>query len=476
MGSQNENIDQFFRNALNNLEVNAPDEVWERVQNHLYQKKKQKRIQLFISIAATFAVILAAYIGYLIGKQTAPSTIQNNKSFISNNIHTNQMHKIIADTVIKFKNDSSFQKNPTIPESYTSSNSTNRTKLATTNLNNQEASQNEYKNKDDSFVKNISDMPEPYDFRVESAKVKQHTIYSERFAENEDTQTMDNNNLIFADSPNLAVQPYSIIVDTSFEESPYVENKGYIENWFITAAIAPMYAYRSIQSEFSSTINQYEKPYFSYAGGLSIYIQKKHFSFGAGLYYTQMGVVIQNLYSLSATSINQPVGNYIYSRNDENLLLNSLGTISNTSSQLYYSDVLKTTNLWNTGSEKAYTNQQNKIELTQQLGFLEVPLNLNYYFLQKKVNIAINIGLSMNYLINNQILQANNKVGYTKNLRQINWSGSIGLQLELPLVNKFYMYMEPRYRYFINSINRDNNLVESHPYSFGLYTGILYRF
>jgi hypothetical protein len=66
-------------------------------------------------------------------------------------------------------------------------------------------------------------------------------------------------------------------------------------------------------------------------------------------------------------------------------------------------------------------------------------------------------------------------IGKTEGLSQINFSSSIGLGFEYSISEKISLNLEPTFRYYLTPIG---GLVGSsvHPYSFGVFSGLSYKF
>ena len=67
------------------------------------------------------------------------------------------------------------------------------------------------------------------------------------------------------------------------------------------------------------------------------------------------------------------------------------------------------------------------------------------------------------------------EIGYLSNVNTVNYSGNAGLGMIYHMGEKLSLIMEPRFRYFINSVN-DSSLPSTRPYSLGFYTGLSYTF
>jgi hypothetical protein len=66
-------------------------------------------------------------------------------------------------------------------------------------------------------------------------------------------------------------------------------------------------------------------------------------------------------------------------------------------------------------------------------------------------------------------------IGKTEGLSPVNFSSSLGLGFEYSLSKKFSLDLEPTFRYYLTPLG---GLAGSsiHPYSFGIFSGVLYKF
>jgi hypothetical protein len=87
--------------------------------------------------------------------------------------------------------------------------------------------------------------------------------------------------------------------------------------------------------------------------------------------------------------------------------------------------------------------------------------------------------LSTNFLVANSLsaITADDKieVGEVRSVRSMNYSGNAGIGFLYELFTNFSLSVEPRFRYYLNSINTED-LPATRPYAFGVFTGVNYAF
>ncbi|HPM18639.1 MAG TPA: hypothetical protein PK288_06660 [Bacteroidales bacterium] len=108
-----------------------------------------------------------------------------------------------------------------------------------------------------------------------------------------------------------------------------------------------------------------------------------------------------------------------------------------------------------------------------------MPLILRYKLIDKDLDFNLIGGFSYNMLINNSVYTYVNgskyQVGETEGLNPLMVSSSLGMGLEYNLSRKISLNLEPTFRYYLNPFSQ-TQAVKTHPYSFGLFSGLSYRF
>ena len=115
--------------------------------------------------------------------------------------------------------------------------------------------------------------------------------------------------------------------------------------------------------------------------------------------------------------------------------------------------------------------------LNQKLGFIEVPVELEYNLINKRFELNIIGGASTLFLDENKIsvnTGINSAVGRAKNLNQVSFSTNIGLGLDYNLSEKFKLNMEPMLKYQFNTFNSQSS--GNQPYYLGIYSGFSFKF
>ena len=116
--------------------------------------------------------------------------------------------------------------------------------------------------------------------------------------------------------------------------------------------------------------------------------------------------------------------------------------------------------------------------MSQQFGYIEVPLELNYNILDTKFGINFIGGVSSLFLIDNSILLSSQDIttelGEANNINSVNFSTNIGVGLNYKFSPKVKINVEPMFKYQLNTFS--NTQGTFNPYSIGVYSGLIFKF
>lgn len=117
--------------------------------------------------------------------------------------------------------------------------------------------------------------------------------------------------------------------------------------------------------------------------------------------------------------------------------------------------------------------------LNQRMGFIEVPVEIEYAIIDKKFGLNIIGGGSTLFLDENSIsLNSSNFstiLGEANNLNSVSFTTNIGLGLDYNLSPQFQLNLEPIFKYQVNTFNSISTR-SLNPYYFGIYTGFSFKF
>lgn len=129
-------------------------------------------------------------------------------------------------------------------------------------------------------------------------------------------------------------------------------------------------------------------------------------------------------------------------------------------------------------SESSIQEKQIEGNLNQRMSYIEVPVELKYAVLDKKLGINVIGGVSTLLLTENSILldapELFAELGEATNINSVSFSTNIGLGIDYKLSEQLELNVEPMLKYQLNTFS--GNTGNFKPYSVGVYTGVSFRF
>jgi hypothetical protein len=154
-----------------------------------------------------------------------------------------------------------------------------------------------------------------------------------------------------------------------------------------------------------------------------------------------------------------------YSENSKNLVVHS--TVSGT--QLPQEQ---------TATDVSAPSAAREGEMLQEFGYLEIPVEMEYNLLDRKLGINLIGGVSSLFLVENSVsLQSGEEVteiGEATNMNSLNFSTNLGLGFYYRLNTRFEINLQPMFKYQLNTFTETSG--NFRPYSIGVYSGLNFRF
>ena len=123
-------------------------------------------------------------------------------------------------------------------------------------------------------------------------------------------------------------------------------------------------------------------------------------------------------------------------------------------------------------------NAKSKGAIDQQFGFIEVPLEIEYAVINKKIGINVIGGFSTFFVDKNDIYSVidgnSTRIGEANNINNMSYSANFGLGINYNFSSKLKLNLEPMFKYQINTFT--NSSGDFQPYFIGLYTGFSFKF
>ena len=117
-------------------------------------------------------------------------------------------------------------------------------------------------------------------------------------------------------------------------------------------------------------------------------------------------------------------------------------------------------------------------DLSQRMTYIEVPVELKYAVLDKKLGINVIGGVSTLLLTENSIIldspEILTELGEATNVNDVSFSTNIGIGIDYKFSDQLEFNLEPMLKYQLNTFS--GNTGNFNPYSVGVYTGVSFRF
>ena len=120
----------------------------------------------------------------------------------------------------------------------------------------------------------------------------------------------------------------------------------------------------------------------------------------------------------------------------------------------------------------------NSGSLNQVFGYVEIPVEVKYNVVNGKLGVNVVGGFSTLLLNRDEVfIETNNfsqSLGSSNNLRSVNFSGNIGLDVDYSIHKNLFINISPMFKVQTNTFSRNSGSIQ--PYYLGVYTGLNYKF
>ncbi|WP_339653768.1 hypothetical protein [Flavobacterium frigidarium] len=457
---ENKNIDRLFQEKLKDFEAIPDAQTWNAISQGLHSKEKNRFI---IPMWFRYAGIAAVFIlGFLLFKNQESVTIKTSNAVVIEN-----------DTVISkpIKNSSSAVENQ---------------EAVVFQENNQDslAEVGTRKNKQLIAVKKSKTANAKYRFsnplklatttefsnEKDKSKVVVNSLADEKTAQeavgNLDKSEKNRDEAIASTKP-TALENEESVIPNALEEllKANTENSKkavvHTKKWEISPNVAPIYLNANsggspIDNELSSNTKTADNT-ISYGLGVKYALNDK-IKIRTGINKVILGYNTNDVYFTAGLATNAMSN--IRQKTSEPIELQSATTFNNLSPSI---TAVQKTNLGN---------------LNQVMGYYEVPFEISYAVVDRKVGINVIGGFSTLFLNENEISlvtpQANTVLGEASNLNKVHLSTNIGLGFKYQFMKSFQLNFEPMLKYQLKTFSKDSNNFQ--PVFIGLYSGVSYQF
>ncbi len=427
---EDKKIDDLFKNQLKNLEVSPNKKVWNSIETKL-KKKKRRVFPFWIFSGAAAAILVLGLFLYPFSKNENQHSIPN----IDEVITTNPINKPLINTTI----DTLILQNNKVEDVL----KTNQNAFVKTEIKEEKSSINNNK-KEFVALKNPAKITflKPYNIDANLTSNQQITIiHIEKITVKNASEKMDLNAF-------LATK------ETLKKESEI------IKNW----SVAPTFGVLKSNS-FSDTSPIAEDLANTTTG-------ENSFSYGL-----QVGFKLNKRWTIQSGIHLQEMK---YSNNQITVYPSEIATMQsvafNDNNAISFNSTA--TESLSFRSNLFTTLAKSKGNLSQNFGYIEIPLEMKYNFSNNnKIEAQLVTGFSSLFLEKNEVILNTfntTSTGELTNLNTINFSGNLGFDFNYFLNNNWSLNLNPMFKIPLNTFKKEANNFT--PFNLGIYSGIKYQF
>lgn len=508
--SDKKHIDRLFQERFKDFEATPSDAVWKHIEAELNKKKKKRRVipiwWRYAGVAALLLLLLTVGNLFFNNSEDTPThqvvdTEDVNPSEINSNNNSaenpNKNIKVIDETEVVAKsnteetrtlNKDSDTKTDDAIKNMVPSNETSVAESTSSKQKNNGAQKNYQSSKNifsnpDAILKtnnNSAVASNSKEKNNETPQNKKELPQLDLNKANEIINNSSNNNNAIAEADGNKISTDSIptktIANNTKENTRTIEdalNENIIEEekeeklnrWSIAPNAAPVYFSSlgngsSIDPQFNNNSKSGELN-MSYGIKASYAVNKK-LSVRTGVNRVNLGYNTNNVVVFQSLSAKSSALQNVKTANNH--------TADDVS-------IISSANLSSSVSPEAFSKNSNT-SINQNMGYIEVPLEIQYALTNKKLGVNLIGGFSSFFLNKNEIFSesADSKVllGEANNINKVSYSANFGLGLNYKFSKKIDLNLEPMFKYQINTFN--NTSGDFKPYFIGVYTGFAIKF
>lgn len=464
------NIEHSIRAKLENFQATPPPHIWDNVQLQIAAGRRRNRMVYMGWVSAAAVVVLAFLAGWYFNKNLKEDKSKIVKSEII------QTEKNEAKTAIRYEEttnenqlsaDSNAENSDQI--NYTATNQL-------TGVSSVGSKMTFNKTRESGFIATSRESFNLTMIPALNVQLAQNQIFQ--------TELVLHSNVVSA--KNLSELEALLVAENikNVKEASTSDNK-----WKMGMYVAP--GYSSYSSNYSESYAQNMNYTGSdgnanVGGGFSVqYKTSKRWIVESGIYYAQNGQQSENStpvfarnqnadYMLAPTELSY-FSNEVRVENNK-MAMNSAAGVIQFSATPKGAELTGDFEAKNTGVANLMVPNGG---FSQVFEFMEIPLYVRYRVIDRKIGVELLTGLNTGIVVGNNAYIENQygvqNIGETMDISTVNIAGTLGMGVNYALGKHFSVAVEPRFSYYLNSIN-SNPSVEFRPYRTGFYTGVTYEF
>ena len=485
------NLDNLFKEKFRDFSETPDEKVWENISSSLDRRKKKRVIPIWWQLggaAAAVALLLLLANPFVSDEDSTTPTVVDIEQKV-NDIEPENTDK----NILKGDSKTQIVTNDNEVEKEEDNNRTKASANGNEDANNhsliperkQSSSQSNIAiartaNREQEVTKDLGNEQHQKDFNALPTQDKTDIAVNTGEQKEQDVnKTTLNQNISEADESEKVVVAENTVEEDkksiydAIAEQEELEKDALAENtsgkkWTMGPSIAPVFFSSlgegsPIHSNFarnskSGNLN------LSYGMAVSYQISDK-LSVRSGIHRVDFGYDTNDIVFTSSltTSTSQLIDNITYSQTSRNLVVES-----------------KTNETASFTSNSAVGGGAQPFEgnMVQQLGYIEVPMELKYALVDKKFGVNLIGGFSSLFLLDNAVSlesdQLITEMGSANNANDINFSTNVGIGFNYQISQKLQFNVEPMFKYQLNTFS--DSVGNFMPYSVGVYSGLNFKF
>jgi hypothetical protein len=513
-------IDRLFQEKLKDFEATPSHAVWENISAELQAEEKDRKvIPLWLKLSAIAAVLLLLFtVGSNVfnTSDTTPDqdTIvdtntnsdadsnelnpdHNKKNDVIDNNNTLSQDKLASENANDdIQSDASSEKLESDKLSTPNNKASDAVVVTNLNKKSSQTSQDLNKNKVDEVLdatkgdnalaqsNKIDKKDENVNKESEGVSINKQAI-DERLNKNNNTEnavtnasSTENNNVSISETEEkgeIAKEEEKVSIEEALAENTLQDDandekkkkKKIEDRWKVSPSIAPVYfntlgAGSSLHEQFNENSKTGDVN-MSY-GVRGSYALNDKLSVRAGINKVTLGYSTDDVFTLRNVTAT-PIDNRFELRNVK--MKEDVDAVSFISAEGFaYAQIPSVLSNQVIGS------------IDQKLGFIEVPLELEYQLSEQRLGLRVLGGFSALFLNENEVFSTLNGettlIGEATNINKTSFSANLGVGLDFKLSEKFKLNLEPTFKYQLNTFS--NTSGDFKPYFIGIYSGFSFKF
>ena len=454
--NERKNIDRLFQEKFKDFEDFPHANVWKNIEKQISKKKKRRIVPLWLRFAGAAAILLLIISsGFWIYNSSDKEQIVPEEIIITDSDNNNDLlnENDSKDKIVNEAKPSTAKKSQ--EQNLISKSNQERDLISVVK------SQTRDRNITNQEIANTKSQKEANN-AVVATNIKQEEDSENKVNKVESLQTSEIGiALEEVSEEETSKKDIQTALDKTDMEENSLENKE--TKWSIGSTLAPVY-YNTLSSgsPIDGSLSDNDKTSNgSVSYGLKVnYKLNDKLSFQSGINTLELGYTTQNVATLLSSSLLENSSTNI----NTNIDGISLAVIS--------------TERQNSDSSIQRSSFDDSGTLDQTLGYVEIPMELKYNILRKKLGVNVLGGFSTYFLYRNQVsftsFGKTTTLGEASNINSLNFSGNLGLDFDYNISKKLYINISPMFKYQFNTFSRSSGGFQ--PYYLGIYSGLNFRF